>query len=431
MILRKQLLALLFLFNIAVVYGGGFQINEHGARAMSMGGAFTAVAFDPSAIYFNSAALTNLSGMQVMVGTTLIAPSASFRGPYGQGVGYPTIEESKMKSNVFFPSHAYITYRYSENLAFGLGLNNPFGLGTEWEENWIGRFVSTNADVKTYSINPVVAYKLFSGFSIGVGFQYNIGTVTLDKTTGIPPYPSAPFGEALLELEGEDNAAYGYTIGIQYKPTDAFSIGANYRSEVKYEFTGTAKFKPVGSGIVLDPEKEVAADLVSPQQFVFGIGYKVNSQLLLAADMQFVYWSSYDYMTIRYTEAGETSPAPSPRLYKDTWILRFGADYTYSDDLSLQAGILYDKNPVQDRLIEASLPDADRIGYSIGASYKLSNTVELNCSYLFLSFKERTITDSEVPSYRKLPNGEYSLEYFNGTYNFHAHLASLSLQYNF
>ncbi|MBI2416554.1 MAG: transporter [Ignavibacteriales bacterium] len=432
MILRKQLLALLFFINAAFVYGGGFQINEHGARAMGMGGAFTAVAFDPSAVYFNAAAITNMSGFQMMVGTTLIAPSASFRGPYGPNTANPTVAESKMKSNMFFPSHAYLTYRVSEDLAVGFGFNNPFGLGTEWESDWVGRMISVKADVKTFSLTPVVAYRLFSGLSVAAGLQYNIGTVTLTKNGLVAANQQTPLGEAYVELEGEDMSAVGYTFSVLYKPTESFSVGANYRSEVKYDFTGTAKYKQLPPLTALpDYEKDVAASLTSPQQIALGLGYKLTSNLLLAADMQFVYWSSYDYMAIDFTEAGEVDPAPSPRLYKDTWIFRFGADYVYSDDLSLQCGLLYDKNPVQDRYIEASLPDADRLGYSVGASYKLSSNLSTEFAYLFLSFKERTITDSEVSSYSNPAPGVYMPEKFNGTYNFHAHLASISLKYQF
>lgn len=62
------------------IYAGGFQLNEHGARALAMGGAFTAVANDPSAVYWNGAGLSFVKGTNIVFGTSLIAPNSKFRG---------------------------------------------------------------------------------------------------------------------------------------------------------------------------------------------------------------------------------------------------------------------------------------------------------------------------------------------------------------
>ena len=66
------------LLTITRSFAGGFQINEHSARATGLGGAFTGIADDPSAIYFNGAGITQLNGTAFLAGTTLIAPISSF-----------------------------------------------------------------------------------------------------------------------------------------------------------------------------------------------------------------------------------------------------------------------------------------------------------------------------------------------------------------
>ena len=56
MSLTKTLLVLVVLIICgASAFAGGYQLNEHGARAMAMGGASVAQASDGSAIYFNPA----------------------------------------------------------------------------------------------------------------------------------------------------------------------------------------------------------------------------------------------------------------------------------------------------------------------------------------------------------------------------------------
>src|SRR5687767_13117234 len=48
----------------AIVSAGAFRIFDQSASATAQGGAFAAQADDPSAIYFNPAGLTQLSGVQ-------------------------------------------------------------------------------------------------------------------------------------------------------------------------------------------------------------------------------------------------------------------------------------------------------------------------------------------------------------------------------
>ncbi|MDP1994804.1 MAG: outer membrane protein transport protein, partial [Ignavibacteria bacterium] len=131
-----------FLLLCSTAFGSGFQINEHGARAMAMGGAFTAAALDPSILYFNNAGITQMSGFKLMMGTTLIAPSSTFRGIS------PKVNETKMESQLFTPIHFYATYQITDQLYAGLGFNNPFGLGTKWPSAWDGRFVSLEIAVE-------------------------------------------------------------------------------------------------------------------------------------------------------------------------------------------------------------------------------------------------------------------------------------------
>lgn len=413
---KSSLLCTLFVFIFyGTAFAGGFQINEHGSRAMAMGGAFTAIVNDPSSLYFNVAGMTRLSGWNVNVGTTIIAPSASFRGPS------PSITETKMEKQIFPPSHAYITYGVNDRLVVGFGLNNPFGLGTTWDENWFGRFTTIEADLKTFSLSPAVAYQLFDNLSVGVGLQYNIAHVTLDRKLGFSPFE----GEGRILLEGSDNSGVGFTGGLMWQATNKLSLGLSYRSEVSYEFSGTATTTGVPTALAgRVPEGDIKATFVSPQQVVLGFGYQAMENLLFSFDYQWVGWSSYDSLKVDFDNSAYTDLA-SPRLYEDTYILRLGAEYVLNPMWDLRAGILFDNNPVPDELVDPSLPDSDRLGFSAGFGYKINNTMTLDVSYLYLRFAERTITNSDV-SYS--PSGDTP---FNGTYNSSANLFSVSFNYKF
>ncbi len=411
--INTVLCAILLLCSTA--FGSGFQINEHGARAMAMGGAFTAAALDPSILYFNNAGITQMSGFKLMMGTTLIAPSSTFRGVS------PKIDETKMEKQLFTPSHFYATYQITDKLYAGLGFNNPFGLGTKWPVGWVGHNVNLEIAVRTFNLNPVIAYKVDDNLSVGLGLQYAFGDVKINRDVNFPPFN----GNANVNLKGDATSALGFSAGLLYKLDCDLNFGVSYRSEVKYNFKGTATTTGGPSQLASAlPGGDIAASLTTPQQLVVGASYQATPKLLVSADFQWVGWSSYDSLKVDFSDPAKTDLA-SPRMYENSYIIRLGANHKCSDVLDVSAGVLYDRNPVKDQFVDPTLPDADRLGFSVGAGYKIMDNLSVDVSYMFLRFYERTITNSMV-SY----SGNAGFSAFNGTYNSTASLFSLSLSYN-
>ncbi|MCK4358370.1 MAG: outer membrane protein transport protein [Candidatus Cloacimonetes bacterium] len=399
--MKKIILLIITLSISSSLMAGGFQINEHGAKAMAMGGAFTGLADDPSAVYFNPAGITQLDGTQIMTGLTLILPSASFRGPS------PEITEYDMKKQVFNPINFYLTHKFNEKLYAGISVNNPYGLGTEWEEDWIGKYLAGKTEVTTFFITPVIAYKLMDNLSLSAGPTYAFGDVAISKKEGL--------FDASINLEGKANSAWGFSAGALYEPIkNKLSFGLSFKSETKFEFEGnvTSEGSPVVEPAL--PTGNISADLTTPMNLTFGVAYKLNPKLTLAADYQYIGWSCYDTLAVEFAENDEWNIS-APRNYQDTYILRFGCEYKLNEKINLRTGILFDNNPVEDEWVEPSLPDADRIGFSSGLSYKLKD-FSIDLAYLFLRFSEREITTSEI---------------LNGVYNSTANLIGINLSYKF
>ncbi len=398
----------------ARICAGGFQINEHSARAMAMGGAFTAVANDPSAVYFNAAGLTQIEGTHFLFGSTLIAPVSSFRGVT------PNVTEYDMKRQYFPPVHFWASHRISDRFAVGIGFTTPFGLGTEWNDNWVGKYLAIKTDLQTYTISPVVAAKITDQISLSAGFVYSFANVTIIQKSAQTPFP----GDAKTTLDGKDNSAFGYTLGLLVKPTPKLSLGVSFHSSIQYEFKGTAT--TVGAP-QLDaagrlPQGDVTAKLKTPINLAFGIAYDVSSVLKLSADFQYVGWSSYDTLGVDFTDPKYTDIA-SPRLYDNSFIVRLGGEYKLTDLLKVGAGIYFDKNPVKPEYLNPSLPDANRLGFSVGLDYKLFENLGVSASYLFIRASQLTVTNSQ----EHYTEGNAP---FNGTYNSYAHLAAISLSYS-
>jgi len=403
---------LLVLGTGSTVFAGGFQINEHGARAMALGGAFTAIANDASAVYWNAAGLGFLkSETNFILGTAMIAPQSSFRGVT------PAVDSYYMENQIFYPSHFFVTHKFSDMISAGVGISTPFGLGTRWDENWIGRYLAIETELTTFSAPLVVTFTFGNQLAISVGGSYSWSTVKITQKISQTPFQ----GDAFVNLEGDDMTGIGYNFGIMWKPIEAISIGGAFHSEVNYEFDGTAT--TTGSSQLSDnfPNGDITAKLTTPLNIQGGIAVRVAEQWRLSADFQWVGWSSYDTLAVNFKDP-KFEDIASPRLYEDSYIGRFGITFDWNEDISLMAGFYYDKNPVEPKYINPSLPDTDRLGFSAGADAQLFENFGLTASYLFIRGDQLTVTDSQE---EYTPGGSP----FNGTYNSSANLFSLSLHY--
>lgn len=409
---------LLFFSATGIVFGGGFQLNEHGSKPLGMGGAFTAIANDASAVYWNGAGLSFIEGTNFIVGAALISPATSFRGVS------PAVDISYMHRQAFFPPHVFVSHRISNAFSVGLGASVPFGLGTEWDEQWIGRYLAVETELETISAPLVLSWAILDNLSISAGGSYNYAKVLITQANSQAPFT----GDAFIRLEGDEHTAFGYNFGLMWKPVEEVSIGASFRSEVEYNFEGTATSTGAEQLSTVLPAGNISATLTTPMNIQGGIAVRVIEQLLLSADFQWVGWSSYDKLAVDFeNEAYED--ISRARDYDDSYIIRFGGEYTVDEYLSLLGGVYYDKNPVDPDFLSPSLPDSDRLGLSLGVDARITENFGITGSYLFIRSAENTITNSRE-IYTPFEEGnESSASKFNGTYNSRANLLSLSFYY--
>ncbi len=413
---RSISLLAFFLILSSQIFAGGFQINEHGARAMAMSGAFTAVANDASAVWFNPAGIVQLDGTQLMVGATAIIPRSTFRGVS------PDITQYDMQKQTFTPYNFYITKKINSKFAIGLGANNPFGLGTRWDNDWVGRYLALDTEVQTFAFHFVAAYEIAKGLSLSAGVSYAHGTVTIQKATSLAPFS----GDAVIDLEGTANAV-AFNASFLWKASDNLSFGASYKSQYSLDFTGTATSQnpPQFNGQI--PTGSIDANLTTPAGLTAGVAFKPTNNFLLSFDYQWVGWSSYDKLEVTFNDfkvGGSPFVLSTPRNYSDTYILRLGGEYVLNNKVTLRGGVLYDHSPVADEYAEPTLPDANRFGFNGGIGYNITDNVAIDFAYLYLRVDERTISTSKI-------NYTDGISPFNGVYNTYAHLIAVDLSFKF
>ncbi len=395
----------------------GFSIYEASIRANGMLGAFSAYADHVTTIYYNPAGLSDLDGIRVSAGATIIAPRTSFRNlsPLASAG-----EKFEMKKDEFWVPNFFGSYQVADGFTVGVGVYAPFGLGTEWEQNWVGRGESIEANIQTLFANPAIGYKLpdfgIGEIKLGAGLQ-----VAFFGEVGLRRAIRQFTPEASFSLDGElKEPAFGFNAGILYSPIEDLTLGFTYRSEVKTVFEGNGAFRNLPGRPLARVEGSAEIDL--PASWVAAVNVKPMEGLTVEADYVWWGWSSYDELRIEFNEPvpviGITETV-SERNYDDSWQIRLGAEYSELpiDILTVRAGIAYDKNPIKEEYVDPTLPDANRWLFSGGVTLRVTNYLDIDASYIFIRAKERRVEGTESG--------------IDGVYNTHANLPGLGVTLKF
>lgn len=408
--------AVLLVFTVlcatSTAYGSGFGIFTQGASALGQADAVVAHTDEPSAIFFNPALINNLPGTQMELGTTLIFPFREFKSDL-------TGSTSKMEDKVYYPSTFFISHSFNDKVSAGLGVFDPFGLGTEWDEDWEGRYIATKSKVETYTINPVVSYRLTPRVSFAAGVDFLWLDATLEKKLNLGLF-GLPLPDAGQKFSG-DGRGIGYNLGILVNISDNISLGGSYRSEIDVDIDGSASFNLPSPGLSgLFPNTGGETDITLPQQVFAGISYMASDQLTLEAGLRWEDWSSYKELRIDL-DPPAADPPPDPKDWHATYAVNIGAKYTVNEVVSLLAGYLYGENPVPDSTFEPSIPDSDCHLFCVGTDMKFRK-FKLAMSYAYQLQEERD-KNNTVGVKEGLPA--------NGRYDSELHLLGVSLVYRF
>jgi long-chain fatty acid transport protein len=418
-VMQKKIIQSLLMVVLSsyTLFASGFSIYEQGAKATSMGGAFIAQANDASAVFYNPAGITEFTGIKLVLGTTIIQPQFSFTGP--QSVDPMLYNEAK--SQIFTPIHLYTTVPISEKFAFGFGIYNLFGLGSDWGDDWVGKQLATNTSVETFFFNPVVAYKVLDNLSLAAGFNMVYGMVTMEKQVYFSP--RNVFGGSKLDATA---MGYSWNLALKWNALENLSIGATYRSETLLPFEdgdATFSFAPTGNPIAdaeiaaFFPNTKGSADLTLPAVIGAGISYKFSDKLTAEVDYMQMNWSSYDVLTIKFDDAvGGKTETTAEKKYIDSYSIRLGLEYLVNETWAVRAGYVRDNHAVPDERVEPSLPEGDRNLYSLGVGYNTGNFV-IDAYYMLLTQEDREITNS--------------VDDFNGTYKGIGNLYGITVGYSF
>jgi long-chain fatty acid transport protein len=390
-----------------------------------MGGAFAATADDPTAIFYNVAGIAQQRKITVLGGGTFINFSNEFRGdpndPFTSGT------TAQYRRHTFVPPNAYAILPVGNNLTFGVGVFSAFGLRTNWEEPFAGRFISRDANVKTVSVEPAVAWQTSDGrFAIGAGAEYRRSHITLNRNNGtVNPFNGRIADVANVFLDSDWDSAWGYNVGVLVKPTPTLRLGLAYRGDMTIDYKGTAKFTQISTGNAqldaavkagLPPNQDITTSIDYPAILSAGIATTAIPNWDVEFDVTHTTWSRFKSLDVVFN----TTPAINlhrPQNWKDTYSYRLGGNHPVTPDWDVRLGALFDKNPQPTSGVGPLLPDADRTGVSFGLGYHHGPFI-VDLSELLLHFQKRSTEGT-------------SSDNFNGTYKTNANLVSVNVGLRF
>ncbi len=358
-----------------------------GAKATSLGGAFSAYADDPFAVYYNPAGLTQIDTPTLSVGSEVLNPHLkihNYRAVDGDGNRVEPYGASftDTSDNLIAPHFGFATPLW-ENLYFGIAAYVPYGLHIKWSDDPSKNPAVYNGFESYYVrgvVTPTLAVKLTDRLSAGFGISFGRSDAGTQRRIYAPSIPT--LNGRVIEGNLHDDFNVSFNVGFLYRIYDNLSVGVTYRSRTKTDFKGTVEVKgidKVGASTSID----------HPDQLQLGLKYQPNKRLTLTADVVWTNWSIINGYTVKFDRPllGKTEEY-FPRDWKDTRQLRLGIEYKWSDFLTLRGGYFYDPSPIPDHTFDMLWPDADKKTYSVGAGLHFGRlTVDTVVQYVVAEYK--------------------------------------------
>ncbi len=346
---------------------GGFAVREQSSYFQGSGFAGTAAGGDISSMFWNSAAITTVPGFNAEASGTIIFPSSDVTATGGVLALEDPYRTANIGVDTFVPA-MYGTYQLSDRFYAGIAVNSPLGLSTKPDSSlWAGSPLALTSQIRTLDFNPTLAYKITPELSIGVGAQVEYIRVRLNDA-GFPDLIPARSIDA-------DSWGAGATAGILWQPSAATSIGVGYRSAVTQDLSGmymlTAAGFPANASVTL------------PDEVTLSARQAVTDRLALLGTVEWQNQSNVGNIPI--TSNG-TAVETLNFNYRDQWYFALGAEYAYSPSLTVRTGVSYEISPVDNTNRTILLPDSNRLGVSVGGSYKYSDRVTFDLAYTHLFF---------------------------------------------
>ncbi len=399
------LLLLISLLVVAIAsnsFGAGFQLfNELSARSSGLAASMTARGDAADSAWFNPAASAMMTGAKFMTGAAMVIPQMKLQSGNNE-VG--------MKDKVYPLPYVYATTPLGDKFGLSLAINLPYGLTTEWPNDWQGKYYAVYTELRSLFISPAVSIKPIKWLSFSAGPNFVYATADMRKAV-TPQVPGLK-----TNMKGED-WAYGYTVSMLARPFKDWSFGVTYHSQVDLGLEGTARYSMV---LPPFPKSKMHLDVSLPRTVSVGVATTCIKNFNFSLDFVWTNWSSYKSLDFEYDKVpglGKPGVVSIPRNWEDAWAVKFGAEYTYSQMWQFRAGYAYDRSPIRNKYREPTLPTNDRHVFTVGLGWNYKHA-GIDAAYSYVLVENGGTSDILTPTLK-------------GTYKGQAHIINIGFRWDF
>jgi long-chain fatty acid transport protein len=356
---------------------------------------------DASVMFFNPAGLSLLQAPQVSIAAHAIDIQTQFHDKGSTlplaGLGALPAGSTRDDAGDIIPlGNAYVAWPLNDRLALGFAVNTPFGLKTEYDDPWIGRFQGIKSELTTINANPALSYKLNDNISLGFGADYQHAHAELTNAVVLGP---ATEGRARLDVSDD---TWGWNAGALFLLPGEIRIGVSYRSQMTYSLTGDTNVSTITGLPIAAVSGPTKVGITFPSSAEFSFGYPVADALELRGDVSWMDWSKVG--TVLATSS--TSGLPRDVLqfgFKDATRIALGLQYKRNEQWSFRAGTAWDQSPVTDAVRTVRLPDNDRWWASVGARWRATQNLTLDAAYAHLFIRDTRIALTRAQTGAPIP----------------------------
>ncbi|MFP0195026.1 OmpP1/FadL family transporter [Pseudomonas sp. PHC1] len=367
------------------IFASGFAVNEQSISGMGTGFAGrSSAAQDASTVYGNPAGMSRLKREQVTGGVTLINAHTDISDVSSSPNGGSN--DGDMVPLIGIPMGYYVK-PLDEQWTVGVGVYAPFGMVTDYENGFAGRYFGTKSSVEVVTFQPTVSYAFNERISVGFGPTINRIEGALESNLSLTQ--AAPDGS--VRVKGDD-IALGFNIGVLAQLTDSTRVGLTYHSKVDYKLEGDTKVDyslfALG-GLGKNQKFDASLDVTTPESVDFSVTHELNDQWTLYAGSTWTHWSRLKDITIENSGvpgalAGQFGEITEKQNWHDTWAHAIGASYQLNKQWVLRTGLSFDQSPVNNTDRSPRIPSGDRTIFSVGAGWSPTDDLTIDVAYSYL-----------------------------------------------
>ena len=358
---QKNLFALCLACVSGLLHAGSPYQPEIGTASSdgTAGAANPTNTYDSSALRTNPAGLVRIEGGEsLFVGGQILSGVMRFKSDVAEAGG----EDSGNVAPFELIPSVFYSREVNEDWHVGVGLAPAYGLGAEYGDNFVGRYLTITSSLAGAGLYSSVGYQINEEWAIGLSAAAIYTSLELSRAVSSTPGAPSLATDGKVTFDEIDGWAPQGTLGILYTPMDSpWTVGLVYRSKTEVDLKGDLKVEnlpfPSGTG-------RVSFDM--PESYEIGLAYQYSDKLRLFFEADLQRWTQFSNYSV---DMGMGSVAYN-RNWRDSYRVAVAAEYQLAPRSAVFVGTSYDMGPVTDRYRTFDAPTDGQIRFSGSYVYR-------------------------------------------------------------